>query len=41
MMKNYNQSIKISHNPNWPYIPDHPFRILLIGGSGLEKLMCY
>ena len=22
------------HNEKWPYIPDHSFRILLIGGSG-------
>ena len=22
------------HNKNWPYIPDHPYRILIIGGSG-------
>ena len=21
------------HNPNWPQIPDHPHRILIIGGS--------
>ena len=21
------------HNPNWPQIPDHPYRILIIGGS--------
>ena len=21
------------HNPNWPQIPDHPCRILIIGGS--------
>ena len=20
------------HNPNWPQIPDHPYRILTIGG---------
>ena len=20
------------HNPNWPQIPDHPYRILIIGG---------
>ena len=32
MMKNYDQSVKINHNPNWFYIPDHPYRILLIGG---------
>ena len=21
-----------SHNLKWPYIPDHPYRILIIGG---------
>ena len=21
------------HNEKWPYIPDHPYRILIIGGS--------
>ena len=36
-MKNYDQSVKISHNPNWSYIPDHPYRILIIGGSGSGK----
>ena len=25
------------HNEKWPYIPDHPYRILLIGGSGSGK----
>ena len=25
------------HNPNWPQIPDHLYRILLIGGSGSGK----
>ena len=25
------------HNPNCPQIPDHPYRILIIGGSGLGK----
>ena len=34
MIKNYNQSAEINYNLNWPYIPDHPQRILLIGGSG-------
>ena len=24
-------------NEKWPYIPDHPYRILIIGGSGLGK----
>ena len=36
-MKNYDQSVKINHNPNCPYIPDYPYRILIIGGSGSEK----
>ena len=40
-MKNYDQSVEINHNPNWPYIPDHPYRILITVGSGSEKLMCY
>ena len=22
------------HNPNWPEIPDHPYRTLIISGSG-------
>ena len=25
------------HNTNWPLIPDHPYRILIIGGSGSGK----
>ena len=25
------------HNENWPYIPDHPCRIIIIGGSGSGK----
>ena len=25
------------HNEKWPYIPDHPHRILIIGGSGSGK----
>ena len=37
MMKNYDQSVKINHNPNWPYIPDHPCRILIISVSGSGK----
>ena len=27
----------IEHNLKWPYIPDHPFRILIIGSSGSGK----
>ena len=36
-MKNYDQSVEINHNPNWPYIPDHLYRILIVGGSGSDK----
>ena len=25
------------HNEKWPYISDHPYRILIIGGSGSGK----
>ena len=25
------------HNEKWPKIPDHPYRILTIGGSGSGK----
>ena len=39
IVKNYDQSVKINHNPNCPHIPDHPYRILKIGGSGLGKIM--
>ena len=27
----------MNHNPNWPYIPDYPYRLLIIGGSGSRK----
>ena len=25
------------HNKKWPFIPDHPYRIFIIGGSESEK----
>ena len=25
------------HNEKWSFIPDHPYRILIIGGSGSGK----
>ena len=28
---------KTKHNKNWPYIPDHPYRILIIGDSVSAK----
>ena len=37
MIKNYDQSVEINNNLNGPYIPDHLYRILIIGGSGSGK----
>ena len=34
---NYANENKTKHNKNWPYIPGHPYRILIIGGSGSGK----
>ena len=28
---------KTERSKNWPYIPDHPYKILIIGGSGSGK----
>ena len=28
---------KTEHNLKWPYIPDHPYGILIVGGSGSGK----
>ena len=36
-MKNYDESVEINHNPNLPYIPDHPYRILIISDSRSRK----
>ena len=33
----YTNENKREHNPIWPYVPDHPYRILIIGGSGSRK----
>ena len=33
----YTNENKKEHNLNWPYIPDHPYRILIIGSSGTGK----
>ena len=27
----------IKRNPKWPYIPDHPYRVLIIGSSRSGK----
>ena len=34
---NYTNGNKTEHNSKWPYIPDHPYRILVIGVSGPGK----
>ena len=36
-MKNFDQSVEINHNPNWLYIPDYPYRILIIWNSRSGK----
>ena len=33
----YTNENEIEHNLKWPYIPDHPYRILIINGSGSGK----
>ena len=33
----YTNESKTQHNSKWPYIPDHLYRILIIGGSGSGK----
>ena len=33
----YANENKSEHNKSWPYIPDHPCRILIIGVSGSGK----
>ena len=37
---NYVSKNKTEHNRNWTYIPDYPYRTLIIGGSGSEKNNC-
>ena len=34
----YTNENKKEHNLDWPYIPDHPYRILIIGGSETGKI---
>ena len=33
----YTNKNKTENNPKWPYIPGHPYRILIVGGSGSGK----
>ena len=34
----YTNGNKTQHNLKWPYIPDDPYRILIIGGSGSDMI---
>ena len=36
-MINFDEINETKHNQNWPYVPDHPYRILIIRGSGSGK----
>ena len=36
----YANENKTEHNLKWPYIPDHSYKILIIGGSGSGKNKC-
>ena len=36
-MKNYDETVRINHNPKWSYMADHAYRILIIGGSWSGK----
>ena len=31
------EDIKKTQNANWPKVPDHPYKILIVYGSGPEK----
>ena len=33
----YTNDNKTEHNSKWPYIPDHPYIILIVGSSGSGK----
>ena len=33
----YTNENKTKHNPVWPYTPDHPYRMLIIGGPESGK----
>ena len=36
-LDDYINENKTQHNKNWPYTADHPYRILIIDGSGSGK----
>ena len=41
MMKDSDESVKINHNLNWAFVPEHPYRILFITrwGSGKNNVL--
>ena len=38
---NFTGENTITHDQNWPHIPDHPHRILVNGVSGSRKTTCF
>ena len=36
-LDDYTNENKTQYNLKWPYTPDHPYRILMIGGTGSGK----
>ena len=34
----YTNANQTEHNSKWPYIPDHPYTILIVGCSGSGKI---
>ena len=41
IFNDYTNENKTQDNSKWPYIPDHPCRILIIGGSQILPLFYY
>ena len=37
-MKNYYESVETNHSPNWPYITDHPYKILIMSISESDMI---
>ena len=37
----YANENRTEHNKNWPYILDHPYRMLIGGAQDLEKQIYY
>ena len=37
-MRKFDELVKTNHNPNWPYILNNPYRILVLEGSRSDKI---